>query len=497
MILPKIARRFGFARGGNLGRDRRLLVSVLTICVVGVLLCWGAVRQAERHLLRTEAAATAIHWATFLQNNLSDIREILSIGLVSQDDQRVFDFASEAGRVVRYQVIRPDGIVALSSWAGDFRKAYGDNEFFERIKQGETIVSLDRQMSAEGDETVIGKADVPLTVDGYFAGAIRVYVDMTSRAKTLQLTGDYGIAFLIGLLALIMTLLSSFVSQNIRSRNQELREVIESRETALAAEEQMVKARDAAVAANGAKSSFLAMMSHELRTPLNAIIGFSDMMKCGTLGPIRHEKYLGYAHDIHRAGTHLLGLINDLLDVSKIEAGKFELHEEVLDVGDVFGAALRLVNGRAKEAGLQMSTEICDGLPLLNADERALKQILVNLLSNAVKFTPQPGRVTMRAATDDRGGLMLAVSDTGIGMKSEEIATALTPFGQVDNSLSRSHDGTGLGLPLVKSLIELHEGSLSIDSEAGAGTTVSVHFPSWRVVRPPNAGAAAGRVEFR
>jgi len=429
MILPKIARQFEFARGGNLGRDRRLLVSVLAICVVGVLLSWGAVRQAERHLLRTEAAATAIHWATFLQNNLSDIREILTIGLVSQDDQRVFDFASEAGRVVRYQVIRPDGIIALSSWAGDFRKAYVDNEVFDRIKEGQTMVRLDRQVSAEGEQIVVSEADVPLSLDGYFAGAIKVYVEMTSRARALQRTGDYAIAFLIGLLALIMTLLSSFVSQNIRSRNQELQEVIESREKALAAEEQLVKARDAAEAANGAKSAFLAMMSHELRTPLNAIIGFSDIMKCETLGPILHQQYLGYAHDIHKAGTHLLGLINDLLDVSKIEAGKFELHEEPLDVGDVFGSALRLVNGRAKEAGLRMATEICDGLPWLQADERAVKQILVNLLSNAVKFTPQSGRVTMRAATEDGGGLMLAVSDTGIGMKPDEIATALTPFG--------------------------------------------------------------------
>jgi PAS domain S-box-containing protein len=243
-------------------------------------------------------------------------------------------------------------------------------------------------------------------------------------------------------------------------------------------------ARDQAEAANRAKSEFLANMSHELRTPLNAVIGFSDMIINGTLGPDRDAKILEYARDINNSGQHLLDVINDILDLSKIEAGKFELHEGALDMEQAISSVLKIIGVRLREAGLGITIEIADDLPKLFADQRALKQISLNLLSNAVKFTTEGGRVTVRAAIDEEGAMLLAVSDTGIGIPAKDIEKALAPFGQVDSIFTRKFPGTGLGLPLVRSLVELHGGNLSIESLVGVGTTATVRFPGERVIWP-------------
>ena len=243
-------------------------------------------------------------------------------------------------------------------------------------------------------------------------------------------------------------------------------------------------ARDEAEAANRAKSEFLANMSHELRTPLNAIIGFSDMMMNGALGSDHDAKVKEYSKDINDSGQHLLDVINDILDLSKIEAGKFELHEGVLDMEQAIRSVLQIIGVRFREGGLGISVEIADDLPNLYADQRALKQISLNLLSNAVKFTPEGGRVTVRAAIDEEGAMLLAVSDTGIGIPANDIEKVLAPFGQVDSIFTRKFPGTGLGLPLVRSLAEMHGGSLSIESELGVGTTATVRFPGERVIWP-------------
>ena len=235
-------------------------------------------------------------------------------------------------------------------------------------------------------------------------------------------------------------------------------------------------------AANNAKSEFLANMSHELRTPLNAIIGFSQMTYQGIFGPVGNPKYLEYASDINASGQHLLELINDILDLSKIEAGKAELHEQVIDIPRVVKSCLSLVKERSQRAGLTLQSELPEGLPSLRADERKLKQMLINLLSNAIKFTPSGGTVALTASVEPGEGLLIRVSDTGIGIAAEDIATALEPFVQVGGSLTRRHEGTGLGLPLTKALVELHGGSLEIDSALDRGTTVRVRFPSQRLM---------------
>ncbi len=247
------------------------------------------------------------------------------------------------------------------------------------------------------------------------------------------------------------------------------------------AEVELRAAKEEAEVASRAKSDFLAGVSHELRTPLNAIIGFSEVMQNEMFGPIGNSHYREYATDIHESGHHLLSLINDILDLSKIEAGKFELHEETVTVTDTIEAALRLVRQRAEKKGLELTRAVAPRLPQLYADGRALKQVLLNLLTNAVKFTPQGGRVTIGANLGPGGELVLTVADTGVGMSAEDLEQALTPFGQAESDIARDQEGTGLGLPLTKHLVELHGGSLTIESAPGAGTTIRATFPAQRL----------------
>jgi|GEM_PF-595644 len=247
-------------------------------------------------------------------------------------------------------------------------------------------------------------------------------------------------------------------------------------------EDALREAKDAAEAANRTKSGILANMSHELRTPLNAIIGFSDIIRNQAFGPIGEERYLGYANDINDSGTHLLALINDILDVSKAEAGRIELTEGVVDIPSLFETSLRLVRPRADEAGVIVVAEPAEHLPRLRGDTLRLKQVLINLLSNAIKFTPNGGRVTLSSGLSGSNEIYLRVTDTGIGMAPQDIPKALSPFGQLDSSLARKHHGTGLGLPLSKALAELHGGRLDLQSTVGVGTTVTVYLPAGRVL---------------
>ena len=258
-----------------------------------------------------------------------------------------------------------------------------------------------------------------------------------------------------------------------------------------AAYEELLVAKTAAEAASKAKSEFLATMSHELRTPLNAIIGFSEFLMDETIRPNEPAKVTGYLKAIHESGHHLLAVINDILDHSKAEAGRLEVSEEEVNVEESIAAALRVVAPRARSGGLEIATTIAPELPLLRGDSRLLRQILLNLLSNSIKFTPSGGKVDV-AATEEDGGLAIRVRDTGIGMKAEDIPKAFEPFRQIDNRFIRKYQGTGLGLSLVKAMVEAHSGTIGVHSAPGAGTTVTIRFPGARVVQPQPPLRAAG-----
>jgi len=248
------------------------------------------------------------------------------------------------------------------------------------------------------------------------------------------------------------------------------------------AENEILRTKQEAEMASRAKSEFLAAMSHELRTPLNAIIGFSDMIKTEALGPIENPHYSGYVKDINESGLHLLALINDILDLAKIESGKDDLAEEAVDIPENLNSALMLVRQRAQTRGVPLDLEIEDGLPALWADPRKLKQVFVNLLTNAIKFTGAGGHIILSARRHVGGDLVFEVADTGIGIASEDIPKALSQFGQVKKDPQYAQEGTGLGLPLTQALVAQHGGVLELRSRIGVGTTVTVRFPLQRVV---------------
>jgi two-component system, sensor histidine kinase len=237
-------------------------------------------------------------------------------------------------------------------------------------------------------------------------------------------------------------------------------------------QERLRTAKDEAEAANRAKSEFLTNMSHELRTPLNAIIGFSSMMRDQLAGPLGTQ-YLEYTKIIVESGTHLLAIINDILDVARAETGRLKLSEEEVDIADIVSLSAGMIRTLAEKAEVECSFEVADDLPLFWGDPTKMRQILINLLTNAIKFTPPGGEVRLTAKQEQNGAINFLIKDTEIGIPADKMAIALAPFGQVESSLARRYDGVGLGLPLSKRLLELHDGTLEIISEPGRGTEVT------------------------
>ncbi len=304
------------------------------------------------------------------------------------------------------------------------------------------------------------------------SGKVIAYIDMYYN---ITMAWDYlnyfqmavsGGFLIIGIFIYILTFYKSYSASKIINRQQE-------------ANQELIDAKNRAELQNQEKSKFLANISHELRTPLNAVIGFSEIMRDEQFGPLGSEQYRDYIRDIHTSGVHLLSLINDILDFSKADANKLEVEMIDVDLTKAVKTAIRLVLPRSQDAKVELKENIPKQHIILKADPKRLKQVILNLLTNAVKFTPEGGEVLLVVWPDSGDGkITIEVKDTGIGIAPKDIAKAMATFGQVDNKLSRRYEGTGLGLPLSKKLVELMNGTFEIKSEVNLGTTVTIKFPS-------------------
>ena len=298
---------------------------------------------------------------------------------------------------------------------------------------------------------------------------------------------DNSFYFALATMAVGIHLYFLFLARGLRSTALSMLEYRTEKDALIAELEEQKsvsdEARRRAEAANSAKSRFLATMSHELRTPLNAILGFSEVMKSEMFGPMENPKYTEYAGNILESGRHLLHLINEILDLTRIESGRYELHEEPVRLADITDECHRLLKLRAEGKGIDVVEEGATDLPVVWADQRAMRQICLNLMSNALKFTPKGGRITLSVGAMPDGGQFLAVRDTGPGIPEEEIPKVLQAFGQGALAHQTAEGGAGLGLAIVKNLIELHGGSLILESELRKGTEARVVLPGYRVLR--------------
>jgi signal transduction histidine kinase len=307
---------------------------------------------------------------------------------------------------------------------------------------------------------------------------LRPVRQIANTAQRVSLYKDFSLRVTPGPLVVVPREIGALID----SFNAMLREIEDRDGKLLRKTVEIEKARQLAEAANIAKSQFLANISHELRTPLNAILGFSTMIKDQQHGPVTEVKYLEYASDIHDSGQHLLTIINDVLDLSRAEAGKLTIHYEQVALPRIIDKAVNMVAGRAREGGVSITLQVAEKMPRLVADKVRILQILLNLLSNAVKFTDPGGQVTLRAwAEEGVNGVhyfLIEIMDTGVGMTAEEVKAAFHNFAQADSDLNRKYQGAGLGLPLTHKLVELHHGKITIESEKGKGTTVRVRLVS-------------------
>ncbi len=484
-------------KAGSAVPNRFSLPKVFAAVAALVFLCgagaFGYVDQARSVAqLRKMVGENNAALATALANTLGPIAGALVVASRGKDAAGLLALPHQAGvtaivrevvagtRVVKVKLYNADGLTIFSSETAQIGEDKSSNDGFLSAMAGKVASDITYRHRFDAFEGTIANRDlvysyIPLHLEGGRepAGVFEIYTDVTDVKGQIQAATLTQISLLVGGLALIYALLLLTVIRGSRALAAE-----HARSMALAA----TAAR--AEAASQAKSDFLMNMSHELRTPLNAIIGFSEVIKDEVLGRITPPRYRGYAEDIHSAGTHLLGIISDVLDLAKIEAGRMSVDREEVDPEEIATNLVRMLQPTATAAEVNLAAEIAGPLGVLQTDGRKLRQTLLNLLHNAVKFTPPGGRVTvaMQAAGDR---LVIRVADTGIGIEEQQLAHCLDPFGQVESVQARRHQGTGLGLPLTVRFVELLGGVFNIESRPGVGTEVTIALP----IDPPPAAA--------
>jgi signal transduction histidine kinase len=377
--------------------------------------------------------------------------------------------------IVKVKIYDARGLTVFSTDPSEIGQDKSDDEGVESALDGTVASELTDRDSFSSFEGKVEHADllssyIPI-YQGHpvsaIAGAFEVYSDVSGFVLDIARTQILLTAIVAATFALVYVALLWVVNRGNRIIHRQHEEAL-----TLAAG----KAR--AESASQAKSEFLANISHELRTPLNAIIGFSEVMETETFGPLGGPRYRDYARDIRGSGIHLLNIINNILDLSRVELGRLDLHVGRVEVGKLVAEVVEMLRRQAATAEVTLETDVDPALPPIESDEQKLRQVLLNVLSNALKFTPPGGRVTICAQPERDGGCRIAVEDNGIGMAPESIPIALAPFGQIDSSLARKYGGTGLGLPLARRFAIMLGGRLDIRSAAGAGTTVTITLPA-------------------
>ena len=447
-------------------RDKLFLAVLSLVAIVGTLLGVAWTSYTDKRLLQETGRHDALLWANQMRDNI-DLSQAMRTGALPAGARDLLSVAGNVGHVYRVRVYDAQGRIVASSRSGDVGKITFEAFFSDVIATGRSHVTvmLDMAGSPVGN---YAEAYVPVMSGAAFTGAVAVDVDLGPQIALHRQKFRYATFGLVALLLLSAVIAGHIIMHNMLDRER--------------SERSLRLAKDEADTANRTKSEFLANMSHELRTPLNAILGFSEILGQELYGPLGNKKYQEYASDIHESGRHLLDLINDILDLSKVESGATRLDEEIAEVYGLVAAVATLVKERAHRGGVDFVFDLPDELPSLRVDIRKLKQVLVNLLSNAIKFTDPGGRVVLRVWFRHDSGYVFQVNDTGIGIALEDIPRALSPFQQIESRDGRIYEGTGLGLPLSKSLVEMHAGSLDLQSQLGVGTTVTVRLPPDRIV---------------
>lgn len=396
----------------------------------------------------------------------------LALHPASRDLLAEADMLTAGTRILKFKIYNPHGLTVFSSRPEEIGSSKYNSPGLQKALTGQITSQLEhraRFAAANGDLTDIQIVQSYLPVRAAAGGpaiaVLEVYIDVTEPYALVRLNVREANVIMMLVLAVAFLMIVTVTYRAERELESRRRENSE-----------LAAARQQAETANRAKSLFLANMSHELRTPLNAIIGFTEMIRGEYLGPLGEKRYLAYTDHILDAGRHLLLIINDVLDLSKIEAGKMAVEARSVDAAELIRSTLRLVERDAIAAGIALAAELPDNLPEVKADAGKLRQVLLNLLSNAVKFTAAGGRVTVTAARGEKS-LLVYVNDTGIGIDPRHMAQALAPFGQIGHPFVRQAGGTGLGLPLSKQLVELMGGELLIDSKPGVGTSVRISLP--------------------
>jgi cell cycle sensor histidine kinase DivJ len=434
--------------GGRKAVIRAGAAASLALLVVAVLEAWGALPHSRIDLPVWEIYAASV-LAAVIQSAL--------VAIASQDRQRAADEAAAEGAAM-YRFLADNAMDLITRHSADGRIRFASPAALSILSRvPESLMGVTLSALVHPDDLKIMQA--AFVEASYFGRAA------AAEVRLKRADGSF-----------IWTEMRCRPAAQVDGEAADIVAVTRDISERKAHERALIEARDLAEGASRAKSHFLANMSHELRTPLNAIIGFSEVMTHQMFGPVGSPRYLEYAKLINESGGHLLELINGILDMSKIEAGKFELSEEMFDLDEVAQQALRFVKLQADRKGVALKMGVSDGARQIFADKRAVKQMLVNLVTNGVKFTPRGGQVIM-AAVRAANGIEIAVSDTGVGISQKDLEKLGKPFEQAEGAHTRTQEGTGLGLALVKAFAAMHGGDASIVSTLGEGTTVRVHLP--------------------